>query len=446
MRKDHGRTLFLLAGIQFLLILDTAIINVAAPSIGRELGIAAAELSWVANAYLVAFGGLLLISGRAADLLPRRTLLVVGLGVLVVGSVAGALAADAWLLIAARATQGVGAAFAAAAAFAALLAHFPDGPERHRALGVFAAMAGAGGAAGTVLGGVLTDVLGWRSTFGLNVVAGAALALLALCVLGPQPRRPRPGTTLDVAGALTVTAGLGLLAYALVSAGIDGWTAPRTLLAAASAAGLLTVFVLVQRWAPEPIVPAAAVRQPAVRAANLLAALSQFVLFPMFFLVSLYMQDVLGFPPMAGGLGLLPLSITVVAVAANTGRMIARFGVRPVMVVGCVLLAGGLAGLVPLSAGSSFFPDVLCPTLVIGVGLPLVAVTTNVAATAHAGPDGLGVASGLVTTSQQFGAVLGLAVLGGVGHPAAFAVAAALAAASAAVAFFPHTGSVAGAR
>ncbi|MEJ3655308.1 MFS transporter [Actinomycetes bacterium KLBMP 9759] len=451
MRKDLRRAMFLLAGIQFLLILDTAIINVAAPSIGREFGIAAAELSWVANAYLVAFGGLLLVSGRAADLLPRRALLVAGLGVLIGGSVAGALAADAWLLIAARATQGVGAAIAAAAAFALLLALFPDGPQRHRALGVFAATAGAGGAAGTVLGGVLTDALGWRSTFGLNVVAGLALALLALRVLGPQPRRPTPGTGLDVAGTLTVTAGLGLLAYALVSAGIDGWGAPRTLLAAAPAAVLLTAFVLVERRARAPIVPAAAVREPAVRVANLLAALSQFVLFPMFFLVSLFMQDVLGYPPMAGGLGLLPLSITVVAVAANAGRLIARFGLRAVMVAGFLLVAAGLAGLVPLSGTGSFFPDVLLPSLVIGVGLPLVAVTTNVAATAYAGPDGLGVASGMVTTSQQFGAVLGLAALGGatpggVGHPVAFAAAAGVAAAAGAAALLLRVGSVAGAR
>jgi len=413
MERSARRALALLASTQFLLILDTAIINVAAPSIGQELGISALALSWVANAYLVTFGGLLLLSGRAADLFARRGLFVLGLGILVAASAAGALANEAAWLITARAAQGVGAAVAAASAFAMLLGLFPDGPDRHRALGVFAAMAGAGGAAGTVLGGVLTSWLSWRSTFGLNVVAGLLLALLALRVLEPgRSRQERTG--FDLGGALSVTAGLGLLAYALVNTGVDGWTSPRTLVPGGLAIVLLAVFVVVERRVRTPLIPPAVVRRPVLLAANLLSALGQVVLFPMFFLVSVYLQAVLGYPAVVGGLSLLPLCAVVIVVASNAGRLIGRFGLWPVMVSGYVLVAIGLAWLSRLSADGSFVADVLFPSLVIGVGLPLVAITTNVAATAEAGPDEIGLASGLINTSQQFGSVIGLAVLSGI--------------------------------
>jgi EmrB/QacA subfamily drug resistance transporter len=413
MERAARRALALLACTQFLLILDTAIINVAAPSIGGELDISASSLSWVANAYLVTFGGLLLLSGRAADLFGRRGLFIGGLGGLVAGSVAGAVADKAAWLIAARAVQGGGAAVAAAAAFAMLLDLFPDVRERHKALGVFAAMAGAGGAAGTVLGGVFTSWLGWRSTFGLNVVAGLLLAALALCVLEPsRPERDRRG--FDLGGALSITVGLGLLAYATVNTGVDGWTSPWTLVSGGLAVLLLAVFVLVEARVRTPLVPSSVLCRPVLRTANLLSGLTQFMMFPMFFLVSVYLQTVLGYAPVVSGLGLLPLSLTTIVVAPNTGRLIARFGLRPVMVAGYVVIAVGLGWLSLLSADGSFAADVLFPSLVLGVGLPLVTITTNAAAAMQAGPDEVGLASGLINTSQQFGAVIGLAVLSGV--------------------------------
>ncbi|HSL09640.1 MAG TPA: MFS transporter [Pseudonocardiaceae bacterium] len=413
MERAARRALALLACTQFLLILDTAIINVAAPSIGGELDISASSLSWVANAYLVTFGGLLLLSGRAADLFGRRGLFIGGLGGLVAGSVAGAVADKAAWLIAARAVQGGGAAVAAAAAFAMLLDLFPDVRERHKALGVFAAMAGAGGAAGTVLGGVFTSWLGWRSTFGLNVVAGLLLAALALCVLEPsRPERDRQG--FDLGGALSITAGLGLLAYATVNTGVDGWTSPWTLVSGGLAVLLLAVFVLVEARVRTPLVPLSVLCRPVLRTANLLSGLTQFMMFPMFFLVSVYLQTVLGYAPVVSGLGLLPLSLTTIVVASNTGRLIARFGLRPVMVAGYVVIAVGLGWLSLLSADGSFAADVLFPSLVLGVGLPLVTITTNAAAAMQARPDEVGLASGLINTSQQFGAVIGLAVLSGV--------------------------------
>jgi EmrB/QacA subfamily drug resistance transporter len=413
MERTARRALALLACTQFLLILDTAIINVAAPSIGDELGISASSLSWVANAYLVTFGGLLLLSGRAVDLFAARTLFTGGLGVLVAGSVTGAVAGEATWLIAARAVQGTGAAVAAAAAFAMLLRLFPDGPDRHKALGVFAAMAGAGGAAGTVLGGAFTSWLGWRSTFGLNVVAGLMLITLALRVLEPsRPERGRRG--FDLGGALSITAGLGLLAYAMVNTGVDGWTSPWTLAPGGLAVVLLAVFVLVEARVRTPLAPLSVLRRPILRTANLLSGLAQFVMFPMFFLVSVYLQAVLGYSPVASGLGLLPLSLTTIAVASNAGRLIDRFGLRPVMVAGYVVIAVGLGWLSLLSADGSFVADVLFPSLILGAGLPLVIIPTNAAAAIQAGPDEVGLASGLINTSQQFGAVIGLAVLSGV--------------------------------
>lgn len=413
MRYNRGHALALLACTQFLLIMDTAIINVAVPSIGDDLGVSAAALSWVANAYLVAFGGLLLVSGRIADLFPRRALFVAGLGVLAAGSGAGALAADAGWLIASRAAQGAGAAITASSAFALLLSLFPDGPGRHRALGTFAAMAGAGGAAGTVLGGVLTGRLGWWSAFGANVLAAVVLMGLAVRVL-PETRPEGERRGFGLVGAAAVTAGLGLLAYGVMNTGVDGWAAPRTLIAWTLAALMFAAFVAAESRASAPLVPVAVLRRPVLRAANLLAGLAQTVLFPMFFLVSVYLQAVLGYSPEAGGLGLLPLSITVILVSGVTGRLITRFGSRPVMVTGFVLVAAGMVWLSRLSPDGSFASDVLWPSLVLGVALPLVTVTTNAAATAQAGPDEIGLVSGLLNTAQQFGSVIGLAALNAV--------------------------------
>ncbi|TXS21166.1 MFS transporter, partial [Streptomyces sp. ms191] len=403
-RSSRG-ALVLLAATQLLLILDTAIVNVALPSVGEDLGAGSADLSWVANAYLITFGGLLLLGGRAADLLGHRTLYLTGLGLLAAASAAGGLAPHPVALVAARAVQGAGAALAAAAAFALLLVLFPDGPARHRALGAFAAMGGLGGVLGTVLGGVLTDLLGWRSTFWLNVLVAVLLGVLAPRVLPPAAARPArvpaPGG-FDLAGALTATAGLGLVAYALVGAGDSGWLSGRTLGAGGAGLVLLAAFAVTEARTAVPLVPPAVLGRPALRLANTLGALGQMAMFPMFFLVSLYLQSVLGYGPLGGGLGLLPLSAVVVAVAPQTGRLIFRIGLTRTMVLGFVLLCAGTLWLaLALDPDGTFATTVLAPSLLLGVALPLVMVTTNVAATAEASPEETGLASGLVNTSQQ---------------------------------------------
>lgn len=402
--------LALLASTQLLLIMDTAIINVALPSVGQDLGSGSAGLSWVANAFLITFGGLLLLGGRAADLLGHRRVFLGGLGVLGVASAAGGAAGSVGVLVGARAVQGAGAAFAAAAAFALLLNLFPDGPDRHKALGAFAAMGGLGGVLGTVLGGVLTDLLGWRSTFWLNVLGALILAVLAPRLLDGNTRSAERG--FDLGGALTATAGLGLVAYGLVGAGEAGWTSARTLGAFTGGLVLLAAFAVLEKRIAHPLVPPAVLRRPTLRLANCLSALAQMALFPMFFLVSLYLQRVLGQTPLYGGLGLLPLSLAVVVTAPQTGRLIRRLGLRATMTLGFALLFVGMLWLgLALAAEGTFFSTVLAPSLVLGVALPLVMVTTNVAATADAAPGETGLASGLINTSQQFGSVLGLAVL-----------------------------------
>ncbi|WP_406062316.1 MFS transporter [Streptomyces sp. NBC_01077] len=403
--------LALLAATQLLLIMDTALVNVALPSVGEDLASGSAGLSWVANAYLITFGGLLLLGGRIADLLGHRRVFLGGLGLLAVASAAGGLAPGAGALVAARAAQGVGAALAAAAAFALLLLLFPDGPARHKALGAFAAMGGLGGVLGTVLGGVVTDLLGWRSTFWLNVLLAAVLAVLALLVLDHRTG-PSRHDGFDLAGASAATAGLGLVAYALVGAAEAGWLSARTLGAGGAGLALLLAFAAVETRAAAPLVPPSVLARPALRLSNVLAALAQTTLFPMFFLVSLYLQNVLGYAPLGGGLGLLPLSLVVVAVAPQTGRLIFRIGLHRTMTLGFALLCAGTVWLaLALTPDGGFASTVLAPSLLLGAALPLVVVTTNVAATAEATAEETGLASGLVNTSQQFGSVLGLAVL-----------------------------------
>ena len=312
--RAKNAALALLALTQFVIVIDSSIVNVALPSIGQALGFSQDSLTWVVNDYVLVFGGCLLLGGRLADLLGRRRMFCIGIALFTVASLLGGLAQDQPWLVAARAVQGLGAAIAAPAALSIITTTFPGGAERNRALAIWGAVAGAGGAAGVLLGGVLTEFLGWEWVLFVNVPIGVV-------ILWQAPRRLRESAgdqgdrRVDVPGALTVTGGLGLLVLAFVQAGPSGWTSPAALLPAALAVVLLTAFVVVERRSTAPLVPLSVFRLRTLRAANVIGLLVGLALISMFFLMTLYLQQVLGLSALRAGLAYLPLALTIIAAA-----------------------------------------------------------------------------------------------------------------------------------
>ncbi|MFI0352886.1 MFS transporter [Actinomadura sp. 9N407] len=405
----RGPALALLAATQFVLVLDASIVGVAMPSIGADLDFAPDDLSWVANAYILTFGGLLLLGGRTADLVGRRRMFMVGMALFTAASLVGGLSVDAGMLVAARAAQGVGAGLVSPAALSLLMTVFAAGPERNKAMGVFGAVAGAGGAAGSILGGMLTQWLGWEATLYVNVPIGLAAIALAPRLLPEASDRTARG--FDVPGALTATGGLALLVFTLVEANDAGWASARTLGLGGLALALVALFFLIETRAEQPLVPLRVFRQPTLRGSNIVALLAQMAMAPLFFYLTFYMQQVLGFDAVPAGLAQLPLALGIATTAATAGTLIARLGLRTTMASGLVVTAAGLAWFSRMSADGSFTADVLGPTLLIGVGAGLVFVTTTVGATSGTRPEQAGLASGLFTTAQQFGGALGLAAV-----------------------------------
>lgn len=405
----RGLALALLAATQFVLVLDASIVGVAMPSIGADLGFAPDDLSWVANAYTLTFGGLLLLGGRAADLVGRRRMFMIGMALFAAASLAGGLAVTGGMLVAARAAQGVGAALVSPAALSLVMTVFPAGPDRNRAMGVFGAVAGAGGAAGSILGGMLTQWLGWEATLYVNVPLGLAAIALAPKLLPEASDRTARG--FDLPGALTATGGLALLVYTLVEGDDAGWTSPRTLGLGAVAVALLAVFLLVEARTAHPLLPLKIFRQPVLRGSNLAAVLTLMAMAPLFFYLTFYMQQVVGFGPVRAGLAQLPLALAIAVTAGAAGALIARLGLGTAMAAGLVITGAGLAWFSRMSADGGFLTDVLGPTLVIGVGAGLAFVTTTVGATSGTRPEQAGLASGLFNTAQQVGGSLGLAAV-----------------------------------
>lgn len=403
--------LALLATTQFVLILDAAIVNVALPSIGRDLGFAREDLSWVTNAYVLTFGGFLLLGGRVADLAGRRRLFVAGLGLFIAASLAGSLAVSALWLVLARAGQGLGAALVSPAALSLVMTLFPEGAQRNKALGIWGAMAASGGAAGSVIGGVLTQWLGWQAVLYVNVPIGLIAIALAPRLL-PKARSVDGPRTFDVAGAVSVTAGLALLVYALVDANDAGWGSGQTLGLGALALALIGAFVVIESQSAHPLVPLGIFRLRTLRGANMLTVLTTMAMFPMFFFVTLYLQEVLGYGPVLAGLGGVPLALTLAGGAQLAPRVVTRIGVKTPLVVGFLVTSAGLAWLSRISAtGGGFVTEVLGPSVVIGLGAPLAFVSGMIAATSGAPASQAGLASGLINTSQQIGGALGLAAL-----------------------------------
>ena len=333
--------LALLAMAQFVVVLDASIVNVALPTIGSSLSFSQDDLSWVVNAYVLTFGGFLLLGGRLADLLGRRRVFMGGLVLFALASLAGGFAESEGALIAARAVQGLGAAILSPAALSIVTTTFRDGSERNKALGVWGAVAGAGGAAGVLLGGVLTEYVGWEWVLWVNVPIGIVAAALAPSLIA-ESRSESTTRAFDVAGAITVTAGLSLLVYGLVEAPNAGWGSGQTIGLLAGAVALLGAFVAVELRSAAPLVPFSIFRMRTLTGANVVGILTGASLFSMFFFISLYMQNVLGYSAIKAGLSYLPLAVSIILAAGVASQLVTRVGFKPVLATGMALISAGL--------------------------------------------------------------------------------------------------------
>jgi EmrB/QacA subfamily drug resistance transporter len=409
LQQRRWLALILLSAAQFVVVLDASIVNVALPSIGRALRFSASDLQWVVNAYTLTFGGFLLLGGRAADLFGRRSVFIGGLVLFALASLAGGLAQSEGWLIAARAVQGLGAAIISPAALSIVTTTFAEGAERNKALGVWGAVAGAGGAAGVLLGGILTDTLGWEWVLFVNVPIGLAAAAITPLLIAESRAPERHG--FDVAGAVAITAGLALLIYTVVGTTDHGWGSARTLVGFAVAVALIAAFLVRESTARSPLVRLGILRTRTLAAANVVGLMTGGSLFAMFFFISLYLQRVLGYSPLKTGFAYLPLALTIFLAAGAASALVGRLGVRPTLVSGLVFVSAGLVLFAQVDAGGSYLGDVLVPSLLVAFGLGLAFVSQTLAATAGVAASEAGLASGLINTSQQVGGALGLAVL-----------------------------------
>jgi EmrB/QacA subfamily drug resistance transporter len=406
--------LALLALAQFVVVLDASIVNVALPSIGSDLQFSQDDLSWVVNGYTLFFGGFLLLGGRMADLIGRRRLFVAGLVVFAVASLAGGLATSSGMLIAARAVQGIGAAMLSPAALSLVTVIFAEGAERNKALGVWGAVAGSGGAAGVLLGGILTEYAGWEWVLFVNVPIGILAAVAAWRLL-PESRN-EGARHFDIAGAVTVTAGLSLLVYTIIDAGNAGWTSAQTLGLAAVALALIGAFVAIELRSKAPLVPFGIFRNRTITGTNIVGVLVAMALFSMFFFISLYMQQVLGYSAIKSGLSYLPLAGGIIVSAGIASGLVTKYGFKPIFVTGLVLTAIGLTWFSQVDVGGSYVGDILFPSLIAAVGLGFAFVPMTIAAVSGVEAHETGLASGLINTSQQVGGALGLAILASIAN------------------------------
>jgi EmrB/QacA subfamily drug resistance transporter len=402
--------LILLCAAQFIVVLDASIVNVALPTIGRSLRFSEQNLPWVVNTYVIAFGGFLLLGGRAADLVGRRRVFVAGLLVVAVASLAAGFASNQGELIAARAAQGLGAAIVSPAALSIVATLFKDGSERNKALGAWGAVAGSAGAAGVLLGGVLTQGLGWQWVLWVNVPV-SLIALAFTPGLIPESRSESATRNFDFAGALSVTAGLSLLAYSLLDASSAGWGSTKTIALLTLSVALMGVFVATELRSRAPLVPFRIFRLRTLTGANVVGIMLGASLFSMFFFISLYMQQVLGYSAIHAGLSYVPLAVTIVLAAGIGSQLVTRFGFKPVLAGGMLFVAAGLFWFSRISAHGSFVVDILGPSLLAATGLGFGFVTSTIAAVSGIKEHEQGLASGLINTSQQIGGALGLAVL-----------------------------------
>jgi EmrB/QacA subfamily drug resistance transporter len=402
------KALALLCAAQFIVILDTSIIGVALPTIQTALDFTPEGLSWIFNAYVIAFGGLLLLGGRLSDLLGHRKVFMAGFLTLSLASLLAGIAPNREVLIAGRALQGVGAAMIAPSALSILMTLFAARPaELGKAFGFWGAAAAAGGTAGVFLGGVITEWLDWRWTFLINLPLGASVYLLSPLVL-----RPFAATKgkVDLLGAGLVTSALVLGVWAIITAETVGWASFATVGSLALAGALLAIFVLVQAKRSEPLVPLGIFRAPNLSAGNVVTALLAASWIPLWFFLNLYLQQILGLTALQAGLALVPMTVTIMVLMVGvTGRLIARFGFKSNLVLGLFLLAASLVWLAQAPADGSFLLDVLPASLLAALGMSLAYIPATIAGMSGARPEETGLASGLINTTYQVGSALGLA-------------------------------------
>jgi EmrB/QacA subfamily drug resistance transporter len=403
--------LALLASTQFVIILDAAIVNVAIPSIGADLQFPGEDLTWIPNAYALTFGGFLLLGGRMADLLGRRRLFMIGLVVFSVASLAGGFSTSETQLIIARALQGLGAALLAPSALSMVTNMFEEGAERNKALGVWGAVSGSGGAAGVLLGGLLTEYAGWEWVLWVNVPIGVIVAILAPRLL-VESRRETDLRHFDAVGAITVTAGLSLLVFALVDTINEGWGSTQTITLLAISLALIVGFVYIELHSKDPLMPFGIFRLRTLTGANIVGLLVGAALFAMFFFLSRYMQEVLGYSALKAGLSYLPLALAIIASAGAASVLVTKLGFKKVLLAGLVLIAIALLWFAQVPIRGSYVSDLLGPMVVAAIGLGFAFVPITIAAVSGVSKDESGLASGMINTSQQIGGALGLAVLG----------------------------------
>jgi EmrB/QacA subfamily drug resistance transporter len=407
---NRWKALAVLGVAYLMVVLDVSIVNVALPSIQKELHFSPENLQWVISAYSLTFGGFLLLGGRVGDLLGRRWLFMVGLGVFALFSLACGLATSSGMLIAFRALQGLGGAILSPSVFSIVSVTFREGSERNQALGILGAIAGSGAAIGVLAGGVLTEYAGWEWIFFVNVPIGlGALFLVPLFVR--ESRAADMVRHFDTAGAVTVTASLMLLVYGLTQSTNNGWTSFETIGSLVASAILMAAFLWIESRSRSPLVPLSFFRRRTPTGANIIGFGLGTMVFGMFFLLSLYMQQVLGFSALKTGVGYLAVALTAVVASGLAQALVTRLGVKPVLIAGLSLLGAGLVYFTQVSVGGSYVADLLPGFLLIGVGLGFSFVPVSIAALAGVTGRDAGLASGLINTSQQIGGALGLAIL-----------------------------------
>ncbi|MFB7220455.1 MFS transporter [Streptomyces sp. NPDC056227] len=404
----RGIALTVIAACQLMVVLDATIVNIALPHIQDALSFSTTDLSWVLSAYTLTFGGLLLLGGRAGDILGRRRVFIIGILVFTLASLLGGLAQEPWQLLVARALQGVGGAIASPTSLALITTTFPEGPERNRAFGVFAAVSAGGGAIGLLAGGMLTEWLDWRWVFFVNAPIGVLIAMLAPLYISESERHPG---RFDISGALTSTLGMASLVYGFIRASEEGWRDSFTVASFAAAVVLLAAFVLIEMRAKEPITPLKMFADRNRSGTYLIMLSLAAAMLGMFFFIVLFVQNVLGYSPVESGLAFLPVTVAIAIGAGLSQRLLPVLGPKPFMIAGSTLTGIGLFWQTLISPDSSYVSGVLGPMVVFGFGMGLNFVTLTLTAVSGVAQHEAGAASGLLNASQQVGGSLGLSIL-----------------------------------